>query len=815
MSKDKEKKKKSSGSSHRSRKSLSSGVRSPERRSSERELPEGGRLDKGRFPTSNDESKHAVSPPGDRLDDNSPGKRSNCSSGSGYEDKQHFEPIYRATDKYGSTGSPTGRPEDLIDGLVPDNQLKSPKGKTPGKGDSTGRPAGLPVVSSASNVLDSQDIPYSRPTPVLKAGHQYVAIPSEYDSVYSSDPTGHVLNSSIANVSVGSSTGLNVPNPPGLNLRHTMTTDQNMVQDGRGMSRGFLPRNPGLGFNTRCPTFSSAGMRFPIPNSQNCTYVFSDKNIMSSLGYSGQFPGLVPSFQDNRYPGEYSLGSASGHPEGFPMGYPYGFNVSGDAPQRQSVQTRHFSNTLKSVSDSQGNTVFVRDNSSHVDTQARKSRYDEFYSGSEHRSSSSEERSRSKRKSKKKHKKRRKHSHKHESSSPYRHRAKKESSPPTKRKHSSSGERSPDPDQISIIVKNNEFDGESDSDPPRNTSSEHGSRKESLDSMDTEEIEPRISYSDIIQEVFKLLPSSLCPPSDTPVTCSRPRSSIERLKPMEEKQSSSLPQSLMIADICSSLNKLSDGSKKDPKFKPNWTVSKEFLPSLGVKMKYYNIHKTVFPTEAPPIDSDASVLDLSVPNQIGITSSFMETLENRSRNIVSINSYADLFAAAAFNCLSSESMDANILSKLLESLVNCIKHSTSLAVVMATELLVSRKEAAINSSKILSQTALDSLRKVPLTSNSLFGGQIATIQKANSEAFTSKFIASSVAEKSKEKDKPLSDFKIPKVTPKKAQPKKETPKLTPAPRRGGGSSRGSRGGAQRGRGKQTPSHFGASKPKST
>ena len=205
--------------------------------------PSGVGLDKGRFPTSNDGSKHAVSPPGDRLDDNSPGKRSNCSSGSGYEDKQHFEPIYRATDKYGSTGSPTGRPEDLIDGLVPDNQLKSPKGKTPGKGDSTGRPAGLPVVSSAGNVLDSQDIPYSRHTPVLKAGHQYVAIPSEYGSVYSSDPTGHVLNSSIANVSVGSSTGLNVPNPPGLNLRHTMTTDQNMIQDGRGMSR--LPRNPG------------------------------------------------------------------------------------------------------------------------------------------------------------------------------------------------------------------------------------------------------------------------------------------------------------------------------------------------------------------------------------------------------------------------------------------------------------------------------------------------------------------------------------------------------------------------------------------
>ena len=130
----------------------------------------------------------ANSPPGDRLDDNSPGKRSNCSSGSGYEDKQHFEPIYRATDKYGSTGSPTGRPEDLIDGLVPDDQSKSPKGKTPGKGDSTGCPAGLPVVSSAGNVLDSQDIPYSRPTPVYtpvyKAGHKYVAIPSEYDCLF-------------------------------------------------------------------------------------------------------------------------------------------------------------------------------------------------------------------------------------------------------------------------------------------------------------------------------------------------------------------------------------------------------------------------------------------------------------------------------------------------------------------------------------------------------------------------------------------------------------------------------------------------------
>ena len=67
--------------------------------------------------------------------------------------------------------------------------------------------------------------------------------------------------------------------------------------------------------------------------------------------------------------------------------------------------------------------------------------------------------------------------------------------------------------------------------------------------------------------------------------------------------------------------------------------------------------------------------------------------------MVTMNSYADLFAAASVKSLQSETLDAHVLKEMLTSLVNCLKHSYSMAVLLAVELLQARRESAIDKSK--------------------------------------------------------------------------------------------------------------------
>ena len=66
---------------------------------------------------------------------------------------------------------------------------------------------------------------------------------------------------------------------------------------------------------------------------------------------------------------------------------------------------------------------------------------------------------------------------------------------------------------------------------------------------------------------------------------------------------------------------------------------------------------------------------------------------------------------------------------------------------MAVELMLARRELAISGSKILTDTSKDSLRSVPFSADSLFGGKISEIQEANSETHQQKLIVDSVSQK--------------------------------------------------------------------
>ena len=88
------------------------------------------------------------------------------------------------------------------------------------------------------------------------------------------------------------------------------------------------------------------------------------------------------------------------------------------------------------------------------------------------------------------------------------------------------------------------------------------------------------------------------------------------------------------------------------------------------------------------------MLDLYSSGNTSIPIKSLETMERQARNMVTINSYADLFAAA-----SVKSFDVLLLTRMLNTLVNYIKHSTSMAVILAVELLQARERLLLKSQK--------------------------------------------------------------------------------------------------------------------
>ena len=192
-------------------------------------------------------------------------------------------------------------------------------------------------------------------------------------------------------------------------------------------------------------------------------------------------------------------------------------------------------------------------------------------------------------------------------------------------------------------------------------------------------------------------------------------------------------------------------------------------------MKYYQVRGQLFPTSVPKIDNDASLLDLASSGNINFPVKSLETMERQARNMVTINSYADLFTAASVKALESDIWDAPTLERLLSSIVSCLKHSSTMAVILAVELMQARREAAIEGSKILTEATKNKLRSVPIFSESLFGGQIAALQKSQQQSF----IASSVAQNSQASS---SEFKIP-IHPNKSSDRGDSSSSRPSSRR--------------------------------
>ena len=133
---------------------------------------------------------------------------------------------------------------------------------------------------------------------------------------------------------------------------------------------------------------------------------------------------------------------------------------------------------------------------------------------------------------------------------------------------------------------------------------------------------------------------------------------------------------------------------------------------------------------------------------------------------MAINSHVDLFSSAAYLCLQQESMSVPALSRLLEAVTKCIRHSVAMSTILATELFQARHDVAIATSKLLLDNSGYVLKNAPINAKSLLGNKIKEDAKFNYKVQQQRFLASSSTNANQQQKASYlatKAFKIPKL----------------------------------------------------
>ena len=99
--------------------------------------------------------------------------------------------------------------------------------------------------------------------------------------------------------------------------------------------------------------------------------------------------------------------------------------------------------------------------------------------------------------------------------------------------------------------------------------------------------------------------------------------------------------------------------------------------------------------------ADSSQIDISCSGRYAVLIKNMKVWGKTAHSLVAINSHADLFSSAAYQCLQQESVSVSVLSRLFEAVAKSDKHATAMSNTLAIQLFQARHDAAIVSFKIL------------------------------------------------------------------------------------------------------------------
>ena len=119
-------------------------------------------------------------------------------------------------------------------------------------------------------------------------------------------------------------------------------------------------------------------------------------------------------------------------------------------------------------------------------------------------------------------------------------------------------------------------------------------------------------------------------------------------------------------------------------------------------------------------------------------------------------------------------------SRLLEAVAKSIKHATAMSTILATELFQARRDAALDTSKLLLENSCYELQNALINAKSLFDNKIKEVAKGSYEAQQQKFLASSstntnLQQKQKTSYSTQTTFKRPRQLNKPSRPKQTQP----------------------------------------
>ena len=150
-----------------------------------------------------------------------------------------------------------------------------------------------------------------------------------------------------------------------------------------------------------------------------------------------------------------------------------------------------------------------------------------------------------------------------------------------------------------------------------------------------------------------------------------------------------LPQSKLVENTARILQSKIDMEKCDR----DWICSQN-LVSSSTQTKFYKGQSQYFPTNNfPPLESEASLLDLSSKGKCSIPMKKIEIWEKRACKLMAINSHENLFSSAACLCMQQQTMSMPALSRLLEAVAKSIKHATAMSTILVTEIFQTRRDA--------------------------------------------------------------------------------------------------------------------------
>ena len=148
------------------------------------------------------------------------------------------------------------------------------------------------------------------------------------------------------------------------------------------------------------------------------------------------------------------------------------------------------------------------------------------------------------------------------------------------------------------------------------------------------------------------------------------------------------------------------------------------LPNLVSSLTRTNFYKSqsqYFPTDnIPPLESEASLLDLSSKGKCSVLMKNIEIWKKRARKLIARNSYADLFSSAAYLHMQQQTMSMPALLRLLEAVAKFIKHAMAMSTILAKEIFQARRDAVLAMSKILLDNSNHELLNAPINSKTLF-----------------------------------------------------------------------------------------------